>query len=100
MTAHVRYPKLDPVWPATLSPAILGGLLREKLGARGCVVTDAMEMKGLTDLAPGGEGPLRALRAGVDLLLYGAWTPETEKALDEAAFQWERGGEDALPEIG
>ena len=40
MTAHVRYPALDPALPATLSPAILGGLLRGTLGARNVVVTD------------------------------------------------------------
>ena len=97
MTAHVRYPALDPVWPATLSSAIIQGVLRETLGARGVVVTDAMEMKGVVDAAPGGAGPLRALAAGCDLVLYGAWTAETEAALDGAALLWASQGEAALP---
>ena len=97
MTAHVRYPALDPVWPATLSPAIIRGVLRETLGARGVVVTDAMEMKGLVDAAPGGAGPLRALAAGCDLVLYGAWTDETAAALDGAARLWALEGESVLP---
>ncbi|MEP7027383.1 MAG: glycoside hydrolase family 3 N-terminal domain-containing protein [Candidatus Eisenbacteria bacterium] len=97
MTAHVRYPALDPQWPATLSPAIVRGLLRETLGMRGVVVTDAMEMAGVAGAAPGGEGPLRALAAGCDLLLFGAWTAGTEATLDEAARTWTTQGEDALP---
>jgi beta-glucosidase-like glycosyl hydrolase len=96
MTAHVRYPALDPTWPATLSPAIVGGLLRDELGARGAVVTDALEMKGLADCAPLGDGPLRALAAGCDLLLWGAWDGETKAAFDDAARRWEAGGESVL----
>ena len=97
MTAHVRYPALDPKWPATLSERIVTGLLRGHLGARGVVVTDAMEMKGVVDAAHDGEGPLRALAAGCDLLLYGAYTEETAATLDAAARRWESEGEDALP---
>jgi len=44
MTAHVLYPALDPDLPATLSPTILTGLLRQKLGYRGMVITDDLEM--------------------------------------------------------
>lgn len=98
MTAHVRYPRLDSRWPATLSPAILNGLLRGELGSRGVVVTDAMEMAGLAGAAPGGEGVLRALAAGCDLILIGIWGPEAAAALADAAERWEREGERALPE--
>src|SRR5689334_18020679 len=94
MTAHVRYPALDSVWPATLSPAIVNGLLREELGWRGVVVTDALEMKGVSEVA---DAPLRALCAGCDLLLWGAFTPESLAAIDAAASRWEDGGEDVLP---
>jgi len=97
MTAHVRYPALDPTWPATLSSNIVTGLLRESMGARGVVVTDALEMKGVVDAAPDGEAPLRALCAGCDLLLWGAFTDETMAALDSAARRWSEGGEAVLP---
>jgi beta-N-acetylhexosaminidase len=97
MTAHVRYPALDPDLPATLSPAIVTGLLRETLGAHNVVVTDAMEMKGVADVAPGGEGVLRALAAGCDLVLQGEWTPEFDASLDRAAARWTAGGEAVLP---
>jgi beta-N-acetylhexosaminidase len=96
MTAHVRYPHLDAAHPATLSRAIATGLLRETLQAKNAVITDAMEMKGITDLAPGGAGILAALSAGCDLLLYGAWTPSVEEALEDAAAQWTAAGDAAL----
>ncbi|HSE27992.1 MAG TPA: glycoside hydrolase family 3 N-terminal domain-containing protein [Gemmatimonadales bacterium] len=66
MTAHVRYPALDPSGrPATASAAILR-LLRHELGFHGLVVTDALIM----DAAAGAGGPADQVAAGVDLLLY------------------------------
>jgi beta-N-acetylhexosaminidase len=47
MTAHVLYPALDPVWPATLSDAVIPRLLREGLGFDGVVVTDDLDMGAL-----------------------------------------------------
>lgn len=72
MTAHVAYPALDPSGaPATLSPRIITGLLREELGFDGLVVTDALIMEGVRG-EEGGEvsAAVRALMAGCDLLLY------------------------------
>jgi beta-N-acetylhexosaminidase len=97
MTAHVRYPALDPAWPATLSEKIVRGLLRERMGAHGVVVTDAMEMKGVADACPGGAGLLRALAAGCDLVLVGAWTEETSATFADAARRWAAEGEAVLP---
>jgi beta-N-acetylhexosaminidase len=69
MTAHVRYPALDPALPATLSPAIVTGLLRRRLGFRGVIATDDLEMRAITDHFGPGEAAVRALAAGCDLLL-------------------------------
>jgi beta-glucosidase-like glycosyl hydrolase len=71
MTAHVRYPALDPGGvPATLSAAILQDVLRRDLGFAGAVVSDSLLMAGVRDVAASeGELCLRALLAGVDLLL-------------------------------
>lgn len=74
MTAHVAFPALDPEGrPATSSPPILRGLLRQELGFEGLIVTDAMIMEGARG-GPGGGGEgqaaVRALHAGCDLLLY------------------------------
>jgi len=70
MTAHLAVPALaEPDVPATLSPAILTGLLREQLGFRGLVVTDALEMGGIAKGFSAGDAAVRALEAGADLLL-------------------------------
>jgi beta-glucosidase-like glycosyl hydrolase len=72
MSAHVSYPALDRSGaPATLSSRILTRLLRRRLGFRGLVVSDAMNMGGVVAAAgAGGTASLRALSAGVDALLH------------------------------
>ena len=48
MSAHIAVPALDaPTLPATLSPKILTGVLRDELGFKGIIVTDALEMGGI-----------------------------------------------------
>lgn len=69
MTAHVVYPAVDPVFPATLSAAHVGGLLRESLGFEGVVATDDLDMRAVADRWPPGECAERAFLAGADLLL-------------------------------
>jgi beta-N-acetylhexosaminidase len=70
MTAHNAYPALDPSGlPASISPAIVTGLLRGELGFDGVITTDAMYMKGLTSICPTPEGCARAIAAGNDLVL-------------------------------
>jgi len=73
MTGHVAVPALAPAdLPATLSPAILTGLLRDELGFKGLVITDALEMGGITKGFSSGEASVRALEAGADTLLMPA----------------------------
>ena len=69
MTAHVRYPALDPGEPATLSRRILTDLLRAKMGFRGVVITDDLEMKAIADSYGLGEAAVKAIEAGCDLVL-------------------------------
>jgi len=71
MTAHLAVPALDPTpnMPATLSPAIMTGLLRKELGFKGLIVTDALDMGGVTNAFSDEEMSLKALVAGVDVLL-------------------------------
>jgi beta-N-acetylhexosaminidase len=72
MTAHVVVPSLDdsPL-PATLSPAILQGWLRERLGFNGLIVTDSMTM-GAINQSYGAEAAALAFQAGADVLAFGA----------------------------
>jgi beta-N-acetylhexosaminidase len=70
MTAHIAVPALAPPdMPATLSPAILTGLLRKDLGFKGLVITDALEMGGIAKGFSTGEAAVRAIEAGADALL-------------------------------
>jgi beta-N-acetylhexosaminidase len=69
MTAHVVYSALDAQRPATLSPTILTGLLREQWGFDGVVVTDDLEMHAISDHHGIGEAAVQAFLAGADILL-------------------------------
>jgi beta-glucosidase-like glycosyl hydrolase len=98
MTAHVCYPSLDPSgFPATLSPRILGGLLRREMGFDGLVVTDALIMEGLTEGTDEARASVLAMAAGCDALLYPQDTEavlrELEAALVDGRLSTERVGE-------
>ncbi|MFE7125928.1 glycoside hydrolase family 3 protein [Streptomyces sp. NPDC057617] len=70
MTAHIVVPALDPSEdPATLSRPIVTGILREQLGYKGVVVTDALGMEGVRQKYGDARVPVLALKAGVDQLL-------------------------------
>jgi beta-N-acetylhexosaminidase len=71
MTAHVNFPALTPdnVLPATLSPAVLQGLLREKLGYKGVIISDCLEMHAVSDTYGTERAAVMTLQAGSDLVL-------------------------------
>src|SRR6202521_2197146 len=81
MTGHLNVPALepDPNTPATLSHSILTDLLRNQLGYQGLIVTDAMDMGGITVRYAPGEAAVRAVVAGADALLM--------PPVPEAAFE-------------
>ena len=70
MVAHMNIPALDatPNVPSTLSKPVITGLLKDKLGFKGLVFTDAMEMKGVVKYFPNGEADVRAIIAGNDVV--------------------------------
>ncbi|HJV71382.1 beta-N-acetylhexosaminidase [Ideonella sp.] len=69
MTAHIVYPQLDADHPATLSRRILTGLLRDSLGYRGVVISDALMMKAIFDRYGHARGAVLTLAAGADMAL-------------------------------
>lgn len=70
MTSHLAVPALEPEnLPATLSHAILTGVLRDELGFKGIIVTDALEMQGVAGEYAAGEAAVRSIEAGADALL-------------------------------
>ncbi len=70
MLTHVMYEALDAKHPATLSPSIVTGLLRQEIGYDGAVCTDCMEMNAITHGFGAGEAAVLAVEAGVDMPLY------------------------------
>ncbi len=85
MTAHVLFPTLDSVYPATLSVRILRDILRDAWGYDGLVVSDDLEMKGVAEHYPIEEIVVRGLLAGIDVFLlcrvWEALGPATEAVL-------------------
>jgi beta-N-acetylhexosaminidase len=71
MTSHLLVPALDPDLPTTLSPHVLG-LLRDRLGFTGAIVTDALDMAGASRGRGIPEAAVLSLVAGADLLCLGA----------------------------
>ena len=69
MTAHILFPAMDPENPATMSDAILRSYLRDRLGFTGIVVSDSMNMKAIRSHYDPGEAAIRAIVAGVDLIM-------------------------------
>jgi beta-N-acetylhexosaminidase len=87
MTGHLSFPALDPTGaPATLSEQMLSGLLREKLGYDGVIITDSLRMRGIRQGCDDGEVAVRALSAGADLLLEPA-EPDTAVEAIRAATE-------------
>ena len=71
MSAHVFNAALDPERPATLSRAVITGLLREKMGFSGVVTSDDMEMKAISSHYGLENSIPAAIDAGIDLLCFG-----------------------------
>lgn len=70
MTGHISLPAVTGTEvPATLSPEIVTGLLREELGYEGLCITDSLQMAAITDSYSPGEAAVLALQAGNDLIL-------------------------------
>jgi beta-N-acetylhexosaminidase len=72
MSAHLNVPALDSSrnTPSSLSKPILTNLLRNEMGFKGLIVTDALNMKGVTETNSPGEVAAKALAAGNDVLLF------------------------------
>jgi beta-N-acetylhexosaminidase len=85
MVAHVTVPTLDPDpnHVATISPSIVSDLLQKQMGFNGIVVTDALDMAGLTHLFANdvGRAAVEAFKAGNDLLLIPADFPASYNAM-------------------
>ena len=91
MLAHMYLPALmqAEMLPATVSHAIVTGLLREKLGFTGLIVSDCMEMHAISRIVGTEQGTIKALQAGIDLILLSHTYARQRGSLDaiHAAIQ-------------
>ena len=87
MPGHLNVPayETDPSVPATISRNILSGLLRDELKFKGLIVTDAMDMAGVTSQFAPGDAAVRAVEAGADVLLMPPVPDAAMASLEEAA---------------
>ena len=96
MSAHIAFPKIgNPARvPATMNQRIIGGLLREKLNFDGIVVTDGLEMGGITSHFSPGEAVIQALLAGSDIMLLSPDEPtaihQVKQAIKKGIISIER----------
>jgi beta-N-acetylhexosaminidase len=90
MTAHIALPAVagDSTTPATLSPRIITGLLRDSLGFGGVTITDAMTMEGVGKGYTTEQSSVLAVQAGADILLKPS---DPTRAIDAVVAAVERG---------
>ncbi len=84
MTSHVLLEAFDDQEPATLSRAVLTGLLRDELGFGGVIVTDALDMAGASAVHGIGGAAVLSLAAGADLLCLGPERTDSPRVIEEA----------------
>ena len=87
MTAHVLCPAWDERYPATLSKTILHGILRQRLGFDGVIITDNMEMRGVWGVFPPEELMLRSIEASCDVFIGGGGGIDGQHPQTDIQFQ-------------
>ncbi len=87
MIAHLLVPALDPVKPVTFSKKVVTALLREGMEFSGLIVSDALDMGALTGEYPQDEIAIRAVEAGMDILLHPVDARATIDAVVKAVEQ-------------
>ncbi len=92
MLSHIHYPRLDPKWPASLSPAIARDLLRQELGFDGLVLTDDLDMGAIQKHYPIHDAVEQILKAEIDIVLICHKGPDIQTAFDEILRQANHSG--------
>ena len=87
MTAHVMVPALDAERPATLSPLVIDGLLKQQLGYRGLVISDDLGMRAISESTGLGEAMVLSLLAGCDAVLMCNQPPDEQVGALEAVIR-------------
>jgi len=86
MIGHLLFPKIDPIYPATLSKRLVTELLRIKLNYDGLVVSDALVMNAISNKYGSGESAVKAFDAGIDLIMMPKDIDEAINSLTDAFY--------------
>jgi beta-N-acetylhexosaminidase len=89
MVAHLHIPSLDDTkdLAVSLSPKVVNGLLKKEMGFTGLAITDALNMKGVSQFYAPAEVDLKALLAGNDVLLFAEDVPKAIEEIQKAIKQ-------------
>ncbi|WP_186785915.1 glycoside hydrolase family 3 protein [Paenibacillus agilis] len=82
MTSHIIIEAIDSTLPATLSKKVLTGLLREDMGFKGMIITDAMVMDAISKNWGAGEAAVMAVNAGADIVMANGSAADQFETLD------------------
>jgi beta-N-acetylhexosaminidase len=83
MLSHIRYPRIDPLWPASISASVANDLLRRRLGYAGLVLTDDLDMGAIAKHYTLPAIVSQCLKGTVDILLICHSGPKIEAAFHE-----------------
>ena len=83
MLSHILYSKIDPIWPASLSPAIAKDLLRTTMGYKGLVLTDDLDMGAITERYDIHTAIRQTVASDIDIVLICHENPKIEMAFQE-----------------
>ena len=86
MIGHLLFPKIDPIYPATLSKILVNDLLRIQFQYDGLVLTDALVMKSISNKYSSGKAAVMAFDAGIDLILMPEDIDEAIDSLTDALY--------------
>ncbi len=99
MVAHIAFPQIDPSGrPATFSSVMINELLIKKMGYKGLIVTDDLEMYGAKFLPSIGQRVVEAFKAGNDMMMVG-WNPANQLAALKALKEAVKGGEISMARL-
>ncbi len=89
MSAHIAFPEITGIdnLPATLSDKIITGILREEMGFKGLIVSDALIMEGVKQGNTEAQRAVISLKAGVDILLYPESYTDVINAIEQAVSE-------------
>jgi beta-N-acetylhexosaminidase len=95
MTAHILFPKIDPVYPATISYEIMNNILRDEMGFKGVIISDDLEMKGISESYSLEEIVTRGVKASMDIFLCCHTLEKQRKILTTLKTLYSKGGMEA-----